>query len=85
MAIKIASDSPACFVVVDSLLSTKIHTTSYTHKKNFVHNTTNNTSSTRHHDPPRLLASSGFKTIGECDRSTSHGDAQSPQKGDAIF
>jgi hypothetical protein len=61
------------------------HTTSYTHKKNFVHNTTNNTSSTRHHDPPRPSASSGFKIIGECDRPTSHGDAQSPQHGDAIF
>ncbi len=57
-----------------------------THKKNFVHNTTNNTSSsTRHHDPPRPSASSGFKIIGECDRPTSHGDAQSPQHGVAFF
>jgi hypothetical protein len=31
------------------------------------------------------LASSGFKIIGECDRPSSHGDAQSPQHGDAIF
>jgi hypothetical protein len=35
--------------------------------------------------PPRPSASSGFKIIGECDRPTSHGDAQSPQHGDAIF
>ena len=51
-----------------------------------LHNTTNNTSSsTRHHDPPRPSASSGFKIIGECDRPTSHGDAQYPQHGNAIF
>jgi len=35
--------------------------------------------------PPRPSASSGFKIIGECDRSTSHGDAQSPQHCNAIF
>ena len=35
--------------------------------------------------PPRPSASSGFKIIGECDRPTLHGDAQSPQHGDAIF
>ncbi len=53
-----------------------------------MHNTTNITSSThknQHHDPPRPSASSGFKIIGECDRPTSHGDAQSRQHGDAIF
>jgi hypothetical protein len=54
-----------------------------------VHNTTNNTSSTYKKTdtitPPRPSASSGFKIIGECDRPTSHGDAQSPQHGDAIF
>jgi hypothetical protein len=55
----------------------------------FVHNTTNNTNSTHKKTdtmtPPRPSASSGFKIIGECDRPTSHGDAQYPQHGNAIF
>jgi len=53
----------------------------------FVHNTTNNTNSkkTDTMTPPRPSASSGFKIIGECDRPTSHGDAQYPQHGNAIF
>ena len=51
------------------------------HNKQHKQHTYNN----RHHDPPWPSASSGFKILGECDRPTSHGDAQSPQHGDAIF
>jgi len=60
-------------------------------QRHFVHNTTNNTSAhtslknTNTIIPPRPLASSDFKLIGECDWPTSHGGARSPQHGDAIF
>ncbi len=55
-------------------LCTTQHTTQATHKK------------TNTMIPPRPSASSGFKImIGEYDRPTSHGDAQSPPHGDAIF
>jgi hypothetical protein len=39
----------------------------------------------QHHDPPRPLASSNFKLIGECDRLMFHGGARSLKHGGAIF
>jgi hypothetical protein len=39
----------------------------------------------QHHDLPRLLASSGFNFIGECDHRMSRDWSQSMQHGDVMF
>ncbi len=39
----------------------------------------------QHHDLPRLLASSGFTFIGECDCCMLHNQSQSTQHSDVIF
>jgi len=53
-----------------------------------VHNTTNNRQQAAHTYaviPPRPPASSSFKLLGECNRSTLHGGTGSLQHGDSFF
>ncbi len=48
------------------------------------HNTTKKQKQ-QHHDLPRLLASSGFNRIGECDCRMLHDRSHSMQHGDVNF
>jgi hypothetical protein len=61
------------FFVVDTTPQRTTTTHAVQHKKH------------QHHDLPLPLASSGFNYLGECNCSTSRGQSQSAQHGNAIF